>query len=328
MVPERDLLAEHAAVHRDGDERLIGIGRCRSTVTGDEMWGRMLRVWWEDAYAGLLEPDHPWTWIDFAAGNSSLSRSLLDVCGGFDETFRRRNEEMELGVRLVRAGARFRYLPRATAWHHLETNFEMSLGDVRRQAYYDVLLFQKHPQLRRRVFIASWFKPNGRMRAKPAVAYQLLPVAERLLGPASRVARALECLKMRRTWYKLTDEIRATAYLQGLRDADARVGPSNRPARRLLGASASEGDQILRATLGERGVLRVSTEGREPHVALYLGDQELAHLPAMRIGRSWDWDDLIERATAACVGPLRQGLGLEELRDLVAGPGGDAVTGS
>lgn len=64
-------------------------------------------------------PDIEWQADDCVFSNASLPRALLEECGGFDETFRKR-EDLELGIRLLGSGVRPLYAGGAIAYQQLD----------------------------------------------------------------------------------------------------------------------------------------------------------------------------------------------------------------
>ena len=91
----------HARAHRLAKEDHAALGYCPPFIEGTSPWELMLRAWWEDHYRRRAEPDHHWTYTDFASANSSLSRAIF-LEHGFDETFAGRGrEDWELGFRLL-----------------------------------------------------------------------------------------------------------------------------------------------------------------------------------------------------------------------------------
>jgi GT2 family glycosyltransferase/peptidoglycan/xylan/chitin deacetylase (PgdA/CDA1 family) len=56
--------------------------------------------------------------------NCSISRRAFSSCGGFDEALREVNEDLELGARLDKAGARFIHEPRAVVYHRSTKQLE------------------------------------------------------------------------------------------------------------------------------------------------------------------------------------------------------------
>lgn len=110
VLPEPGCLEGHLAAQEEGGGGVV-IGR---VDVHPELPGAATRSRFE-------RPAHVGTrtgWIAFTGQNSSLPAGLFREHGGFDEAYRAYGgEEMELGYRLHRSGARFRYAPSARAWH-------------------------------------------------------------------------------------------------------------------------------------------------------------------------------------------------------------------
>jgi glycosyltransferase involved in cell wall biosynthesis len=61
----------------------------------------------------------------FVSGNISLPRGLFERTGGFDPSFLfYGGEDLDLGIRLHQAGAKFIFLPGAISYHHLEDDLK------------------------------------------------------------------------------------------------------------------------------------------------------------------------------------------------------------
>lgn len=96
----------------------------------------------EDFYARYGEALHelPAPWLEYWTCNASADTALLRRVGGFDEAFRSwGTEDIELGYRLFRAGARFELVRDARAIHHphpkaLEDNRRSQAGNLRYMA--------------------------------------------------------------------------------------------------------------------------------------------------------------------------------------------------
>ncbi|MEW8977732.1 MAG: glycosyltransferase [Symbiobacterium sp.] len=130
-----DFVAAHLEVHRRGEADLA-IGRLRhiaaenfpavrdlleagapasalEPLTREEDYLRLLEAVYLHERRRRLMP-----WISCLFSNTSVRRDLIEAVGGFDESFSGWGlEDIELGWRLFRAGARFTYLPHVTSFH-------------------------------------------------------------------------------------------------------------------------------------------------------------------------------------------------------------------
>lgn len=123
IIPAKNLLARHRAVHRWYPEPEVG---CLGFVTWDPMLPPSpLMVWLEhgggqNAYGELAGT----VWVDprrYCYGaNLSLKRSFFERSGGFDEKafWGYGWEDLDLGRRLAAIGFRLYYEPTASAFHH------------------------------------------------------------------------------------------------------------------------------------------------------------------------------------------------------------------
>jgi peptidoglycan/xylan/chitin deacetylase (PgdA/CDA1 family) len=85
---------------------------------------------------------------DFLISNSSVPRTVLISCGGFDETMTAK-EDYELALRLWKMGVRFKYLPQAKACEYFQKPVRYVLHtDGKQFGETDVLLSRKHPEYR------------------------------------------------------------------------------------------------------------------------------------------------------------------------------------
>lgn len=90
------------------------------------------------------EPDVIWRDSNCVFGNASLPRELLEECGGFDETFRMR-EDFELGIRLWRAGAHRLYAGNAIAYQYYAKTSADLIRNAEEFAVADIMFAHKHP---------------------------------------------------------------------------------------------------------------------------------------------------------------------------------------
>jgi GT2 family glycosyltransferase len=96
----------------------------------------------------MARPGHRFSYRDFFSGNVSLPAALFRRVGGFDEAIKVRLEDYELGIRLLKAGARFIFSPEATGDHHENSDLELWLERVRKEGIATVQITRAHPELR------------------------------------------------------------------------------------------------------------------------------------------------------------------------------------
>lgn len=95
----------------------------------------------------LLGGVWPVTWRQFHTGNNCFSTALFREVGGFDEEFKRAEDD-ELALRLSRLGCTFSFQPAAIVWHYPERTREAWLRIPRSYAVYNHRLDRLHPEAR------------------------------------------------------------------------------------------------------------------------------------------------------------------------------------
>src|SRR3954452_1288029 len=155
MIASPSLVGEHAKAHLEHADAVC-IGHLTLPTGGREPW-----VAWEDAqmlrhFEALKSGRRVPGPRDFYSGNCSVSAPLFNRIGGYDATLKR-TEDVELGYRLVDAGATFVYRPNADSLHLGSHDFK---GWARLATIYGhsdvVLAWDKgHTELRREIF--PWY---------------------------------------------------------------------------------------------------------------------------------------------------------------------------
>jgi len=132
IIATKGLLTEHVNAHRRRPGE--GVAVVGYTPLHPDVARSPLALWWEDRrfrFDRLLrgrEPDFTY----FYTCNVSVSRSILESVGGFDERFEAAAyEDTELAYRLRNQGLHVCFEPRAKAYHHHQVN----LRSVCRQMY-------------------------------------------------------------------------------------------------------------------------------------------------------------------------------------------------
>jgi GT2 family glycosyltransferase len=295
IIPDPELLATHAQAHQTSPDGHLALGRCPPVVAGAGFWGQALRTWWEDHYRRKGEPGHRWTCIDFDGGNVSFPKQLFLAAGGFDEDFRGRREEWELGTRLLERGVRFAYYPEAIAWHHLDTRLETSLRHQRQHGRDDVLLAEKHPQLKPQLPLAAFF-------------LDLPPASRKLTLYGPKLARLYETARLRRYWHGLVRKLFVNAYLLGLEDAFQ----SSEQFSAFVSSILEEGVDIRPLELHEIGPISTPPTG-SVELAVADDSNRYASVAVAGPGEDWDWEIVTDRVVGRISDAARQTVLLDRL---------------
>lgn len=187
MEPEPACLAAHRAAHR-GKTRLGLLAAVPVVLEPDtapvvryvgEKFNRHLEK--------LARPGQVVEIRDFYTGHFSIRRDLLLQLGGFDEDFALYgNEDVELAVRLQKAGVELLYSAEAVARQHYEKDFAALARDNVEKGRTAVLCARKHPEAFERLKLSRFGEGSGKWRALRGLLLALGRVA-----PATphRVAR-------------------------------------------------------------------------------------------------------------------------------------------
>jgi glycosyltransferase involved in cell wall biosynthesis len=125
MKPTPGWLAAHVGAHSDRRDICV-IGSVPIVPDPAES---ALQAWvrqnFEQHMVKLAEPGRPLEVADFYSGNTSFPRNVLVTIGGYDESFAKLygNEDLELYVRLRRAGVTAVFSEAALAWQEYDKTF-------------------------------------------------------------------------------------------------------------------------------------------------------------------------------------------------------------
>lgn len=148
IVVPRDLLRIHAQAHAESED-LVAFGPVLFHNDGNE---QPLTRWLADDHSQTVSENSAGRWPAWKLApeaNSSVARKHLISVGGFDESFYRMLENRELGIRLLKAGLRFRYVPGAVVTHHVKESVDdLFVDDAYWAGRSDMLLGRKHPAVR------------------------------------------------------------------------------------------------------------------------------------------------------------------------------------
>jgi GT2 family glycosyltransferase len=106
-------------------------------------WNRWEAATLANEYRRMARGEYQATFRQFFTGNAVVPRALFEASGGFDERFLRA-EDVELGIRLERAGARFAFTSAAIGWHYAHRSLASWRKIPRQYAFYDGVIGALH----------------------------------------------------------------------------------------------------------------------------------------------------------------------------------------
>lgn len=158
LVPEPQLLEEHARSHHEANRDIVVLGPLL-TPDGFEMapWVRWEQEMLMKQYNAMLRGDWQASARQFYTGNASLRRNYIIAAGGFDENFRRA-EDVELAYRLANNGLEFVFNIRAAGLHFADRSFRAWLDAAFTYGRNDVIFARDRNQ--------GWLLPTIRREFK------------------------------------------------------------------------------------------------------------------------------------------------------------------
>jgi glycosyltransferase involved in cell wall biosynthesis len=302
IVPDPGFLSAHAAAHADGHEGIV-LGHYPPVDGSDDLLSTMVRGVWHDFFRRRSEPDHKWSYIDFADGNISANPRLMAEAGGWDEDFAQqtvRRQDWEFAIRLLGRGVRFEDCPEASGRHHFDSTLPTALRNRRVEGHSDVVLGQKHPSARGHLFLARLARTTvaGGRRARLLEAlYRRPALATGLIRGGLPLLRPLESLDARTRWWPLFGQFLSLAYMTGVRDAL----PSLEEFRDFVAPVLSrEYDERVPVALDQSGVLDTAPAVTPVTLSLAYGATAVGELDALEPEAQWDWGRLSQRVVAEC----------------------------
>ena len=170
------------------------------------------RLWWEGKLRRMREPGHRFDYADLLSGHFSVPTSLFRKLGGFDPSFRCR-EDYEFGARLMKLGVPFQLLASACALHHENPTLAKALGRSRAEGAADVRLARAHPELMLSLGLARFHKGLGR---KERLALGNPRISEAAARRLQSILPRLEKLGLRRYWNTYFVRLKRFWYMRGM----------------------------------------------------------------------------------------------------------------
>ena len=202
---------------------------------------------------------------------------------------------MERGLKLA-------YYPDAKGLHYFTYDFRAALRNKRIEGHNDVLIAQRHPQMRGHSPLVDAVRVLGDdLGFRRRLVYGHPRLGAALLRPALPLVSVYQSWKLRHRWRRLVGLMISNAYLRGVRDAlpgDDEFRAFGEPILRR------EGVTTVPVALGQEGTLGLSSDIGAVELSLMLDGQSIAQVDAMEGEDQWDWNVLTARAVEAAAEPV------------------------
>jgi GT2 family glycosyltransferase/peptidoglycan/xylan/chitin deacetylase (PgdA/CDA1 family) len=250
MEAHPSMLAEHDRSHRDGADLVVGDMPLHPDSPQNLLsWG--VGFWAESRRERLLEPGAEPGLDDLLTGQMSISRDAFERLGGFDGAFTREGmfggEDIDFGLRVVKAGLRVAYNPDAISYQYYDVDPDAYLRRTREAGRSEEELVLKHPEQAARLDDGPAFHTRrSRWLLGPLVA-----APEAFSRPLRAAAVALVRSGRRETWVRrLFFGLRTVEHLRGVRQARRTAAAGGTVAVLAYHAVSDLGEDAILAEYG------------------------------------------------------------------------------
>lgn len=213
------LLEAHMKAHQGAAQRVV-LGYLPPVMKGQKGYFQTkLKKWWEAAFHSMHHKNSCFSYRSMLSGNFSLPAELFKLVGGFDTTFKCQ-EDYELGVRLIQAGAQIMFEPKAMGYHNEITDLNRWLYRKYSEGKAAVQLYQKYPQLSATIPVINQFKDRFSRYYQRRLQF-INNWSSLAKGEATICRYALnvaEWLHMPEIWEKLLGRLQTYWFLKGMLD--------------------------------------------------------------------------------------------------------------
>lgn len=250
MEPHPAMLAEHERSHREGADLVVGDMPLHPDSPRNLLsWG--VGFWAESRRERLTSPGAEVTSDDLLTGQMSISRESFVRLGGFDGSFTREGmfggEDIDFGLRVVKAGLVVAYNPDAISYQYYDVDPAAYLRRTREAGRSEEELVLKHPEQAGRLEEGPAFHTRrSRWLLGPLVA-----APEAVSRPLRAAAVALVRSGRRETWVRrLFFGLRTVEHLRGVRQARRAAAAAGAVAILAYHAVSDLGDDAILAEYG------------------------------------------------------------------------------
>ncbi|TKJ41889.1 hypothetical protein CEE37_04790 [candidate division LCP-89 bacterium B3_LCP] len=155
-----DYVSTHLQLHEQKD-KAVGVGAQRfPDLLAKQAFGR----YYIKRGGARLKPGQTMPGRYFASGLASFRRSTFVELGGFDTNFTvYGGEDLELGLRFVKAGSELVFLPQAVAYHHHLRPLKEIIRKLEVYGEHSIpLILKKHPEVSAELHLDDLTQPTGK----------------------------------------------------------------------------------------------------------------------------------------------------------------------
>lgn len=165
MEAEPGLISAHVAAHqRSGETPVVAIGNAPVHVDDDDApIVKALAASYTAYFAALATPRGERRAGGLLGGNFSVRTAVLRGVGGFDESLMLR-EDLELGIRLRKAGVEPIFCAKAVATQYVTLSMEQMIARAPLRAEADVHLLEQCPEATAQLEVSKAMTPGMRRR--------------------------------------------------------------------------------------------------------------------------------------------------------------------
>jgi GT2 family glycosyltransferase/peptidoglycan/xylan/chitin deacetylase (PgdA/CDA1 family) len=220
MSADPRLIAEHDRSHREGADAVMGdLPLDPSSPPNLLSWG--VGFWARTRCERLSVPGAEIRLDDLLTGQMSVSRQTYEQLDGFDVSFTRDGlfggEDIDFGYRLLGAGKRVVFNPRAITYQYYDVGPAEYLRRARETGRSDWELVAKHPELSERLENSPHFTSRrSRLLLQPLLALPAAISWPLRAGACALVRSRLNTPRLRRLYFA----VRTLEYLRGRRAAE------------------------------------------------------------------------------------------------------------
>jgi len=178
-----------------------------------------LRRWWEDKFNAMREAGHRFRYHDMLSGNFSIQSDKFLQLAGFDTKFRSCLDDSEFGFRLLKSGATFIFIEDAKGYHYETRNLRGMYTRKYNEGHAEVLLGQKHPELKSVLFLSHIQKFSTlAQHFLFTSAFHFSKIGDLASEIFHKLLGVLEWMRLRRPWRFILDILMIYWYMRGVAD--------------------------------------------------------------------------------------------------------------